>query len=297
MSKSIVANMTTKCNTPTSVKWTFYRKSAIIYIIVNIKVSAEVFPDITETMPILPWDLDEKRAQEVRTQYENRLDNLLGDHIPALVETHREITMQNLEKRLGHIVNREDIRSMYVHDVFHFLKNDGYSKSAEGRIKGFAEVNKLPNIEVFSHVQAADRPQRLSTELAHRALYYASDITQYEVSEHSNERTRIKVTRLADTKLGRIAVVAAKTDGLSLEAGDQIIDVKLRQSGFVKMDESLSEEQITAFRVLGGLSWGSITEDDVRPFRDRVGNVVVEEELYHPTISTLFLARRSKFDS
>lgn len=249
--------------------------------------------DAPRPLPRVPWHMDGSERDGVKDAYLANAKEYIPDLASDLVAAHLEIVATNLDKRLAHVPAAHRYNA-YGNEVVKIIGRD--NKDYRSQMQSFINSRTMPSFEVFSRLDAAEQPARISTALAEKAFEtLAADSGAMIISDRP--RTRLKVTRIIPFN-GELdaAVVAVKTDKLTLEKDNtQHIDVKTREAGFVLLDDRLDPRTATAFKALGAMrsNWDKYyDEGSIGPFRDQVMEVLSEEELYHPAITTLFLARQ-----
>lgn len=254
--------------------------------------------EVTNPMEPLPYFYTTEADQSIRRRYIEAIGKSIPSEADAeFRQAHASVADVNLTNRLKHISRNTDLpeRSDIEYEFVRLNWHD--HEDFEDRMAAFAGSDSLPSLEIVTDLQAGQEPRVITSTLAEKAFSLVADFKGMEIVEN-DARHRVKVTRTLSVGDTKAAVVTAKTDQLALKRRDgQIIDVKTRQSGFVLLDDELEDDEREALRILGDMQWGyPITEDLVSPFRETVGQVLSEKDVFHPTLCTLFLARRIKRD-
>ena len=249
-------------------------------------------------MEPLPYFYTPDVDGDIRDGYHKAIKQVVADSADAAyVDAHTNVADVNLNNRLKHISRNASLppRSEMEHEYIRLSRHSPSEYNA--RMAQFVVSHALPSLEIVTDLQVGQAPHSITASLAKKAFNLLADFEELNIVEDT-PRQRVKVTRTMPVGDTKAAVVTVKTDQLSLRRDDgELIDVKTRQSGFVILDNRLEDQAREAFRILGDMKWGEVITDElVEPFRQRVSEVLREEEVFHPTLSTLFLARRVKRD-
>lgn len=240
--------------------------------------------------PHLPLFNDGSQEARVRRQYDALLDGATLGTDTNLVSAHRDVLEANLTNRFNHI-KRQSITSEFEREVVRFSWID--RQDVTDRMATFALCEVMDSLELMSIVEAADKPGQVDGHIGDAAVAEFTD--QYQATVHHHQYSlRPKVKRLIDIDEDKqAAVVTAKTGGRVIVPNDgEPFEVKTRHSGFVILDDTLDRQQLLAFKILGQMTWGNkITEPMVADFRETVARSISEEQLFYPTLCTLYLSK------
>ena len=240
--------------------------------------------------PHLPLSHSPSQEDRIRRDYEALLEKVTSGSDIGMAAAHRDVLETNLTNRFGHVARQPQTIKLRE-EVIQFSWVDRGDISA--RMATFATFSAMNSLELMSIVEARDKPAYIDGRLGDTAVSEYV-LRRPAVVDHHDYQLRPKVKRLIDIDEDRkAAVVTAKTGGRTVipEEGSAF-EVKTRHSGFVVLDETLDREQLQAFKILGQMSWGEkITEHMVADFREVVTQSVTEEQLFYPTLCTLYIAR------
>jgi hypothetical protein len=250
--------------------------------------------DSTQLAP-LPAYYTADSDPDILERYSNAVTARISDS--TVLKPHQDITDRNVSLRLRHIKcnsqNTDRSHSTVAYEAFRIASVA--STDVEERIRRFATETHFSSLELVTLLEAGNPPRTVAGDLARHAFGNLIDLDQV-TEESSKQRIRGKFQRPIEVGNALASVVTTKTDGFTIRYGDdQLLDVKSRESGFVMSDdEQLNAEERKALRILSNLHWGDgVPEEATEAFRAEILPALQEKNIFHPTISVLFLARHS----
>ncbi len=236
-------------------------------------------------LPLISIEAQEKS----RENYEAVVRERLGGSDDE--ELHLTVAQTNLQHRFNHInqgvANSEDAR----HD---FTRLSWTDHDTPERVSAYLSSSRFPSLEVSTYVEAGNQARTARTDFDDvdtSALINAGlDV------DHEAPRLRAKVTRLIGK---RAAVVTTKLDGLTASGPQGSAELKIRESGFVRLDDDdLTESELLALRSLGGMAW-SVELEDIPRAKDAIDyqrqsllSALSRKAIFNPTVSILYAVRK-----
>lgn len=221
------------------------------------------------------FDLDERTAKAALT-----VVRLCVDHRRSMARDERDRNAQN-----------SGLYKEYA-ELFIDLDHDA-DTTVEERMVAFGKAKLLPSYELFARLALGDKTGALSTDLAQKAFKLLASATQGTAIQIGDKpEAHIKVTDLLPSEHPYdFAVVSTKVDGLALQQGGHMLQVKTRRDGLIDLKDLTQADSLLMDALKALARVGTMPASQREIFRDRVEKYLKDGGTYLPVIDRGYLTR------